>query len=900
MYLRDARHVDKFMYTLKDETFYEPYEVRYQPSQEYIALVTDLLRDLRNDWSTTRDGFWFHIHPREFALPVQGWKVHVSATINNGASILERVAKIALANNVPFKFALDRNILSLISSKKWNRGGSGKFITTYPTDLPSFKRLLEDLHAELQDEEGPYILSDKRYKDCRVLYYRFGGIKRTTQIDIMGKEVPVLISPNGEAVPDIRTPYFAPPPWVTDPFPSQESEEQDMTLNARRYLVKRALTFSNSGGVYVAEDRSTGKEVIIKEARTHTLMDGRGNDAIKLLKKEQEILELLGGRDITPKALESFYDWENFFLAQEYVEGLDLREIMLTQSPLLRVRPSLADTSQFYEVFRNIFKSFAQAVHLLHKHNIVFGDLSANNLKIDPLTYSVRLIDFEGAFRLGIDEPTYLYTPGFRDALIVRKNTTPNFGDDLYGLAAIMFYTIFPIHTLSSLRTDLYDTVLKTVLDDMGWVETEVFNIITGLSKSEITCAHACELLDKPARILPPHYSDNVDPDFCNKTSQELGDFILANIRAGGTGALFPGDPFMHQTNFLSLGFGACGVLYALKKCGFEVPESASDWLEQELDKVQSKNMPPGLLTGASGIAWSLWDLGLQDRAAAFMDMANQSALLKRHHSYLYGMAGIGMANLHFYFRTKRPEYLAMATELAQSLLQGARESDTGIYWENDRLVHLGYGYGQSGVALFFLRLFQLSGTEKFLSEGRRALEFDLSHGVEMENGVLSFPRGPSDFTFDPYLEEGSAGIARVAIRYDMWGNMEKILSDVHRKYTRYAGLLYGLGSFIDVLTDAFLFSNEAKFLEMAKRPISGLRDIYLIKQLHGSATPGDGLFRVSCDYATGVAGVLRAVHRHAHLDEADFVLDEVISTPTNRDESFAVHAARHASSAVS
>lgn len=899
MYLRDARHVDKFMYTLKDETFYEPFEARYEPSHEYVDLVNGLLRDVPGDWITTRDGLWFHTHPKKFPLPVQGWKVHVSATLNNAESILERVARVALAHNLPFKFALDRNILSLFSSKKWNRGGSGKFITSYPIDLASFQRLLEDLHASLRDEEGPYILSDKRYKDCRVLYYRYGGIKRTAQIDIMGKEVPVLISPSGEPVPDIRTPYFSPPSWVTDPFPDEEAEEEDMTLKSGRYLVKQALAFSNSGGVYVAEDQTTGKDVIIKEARPHTLMDGRGNNAIKLLTKERDILGLLRDTNISPQPMDSFHDWENFFLVQEYLEGLDLREIMLTQSPLTRVNPSLADTRAFYEVFKNVCKSFARAVSVLHEHNIVFGDLSANNIKIDPVTHAVRLIDFEGSFRVGVDEPTYLYTPGFKDALSVRRNSIANFEDDLYGLAAIMFYTIFPIHALSAVRPDLYDTVLKTVLDDMGWSKTEVFTIINGLSRNEITSDQASELFDTQVELLPPHYSENVASDFCTKTSQELSGFILANMRAGGTSSLFPGDPFMDQTNSVSLGFGACGVLYALKKCGFEIPSSAYDSLEQELDNVRPEKMPPGLLTGASGIAWALSDLGFEDRAAAFIEMANRSALVKRHHSYLYGMAGIGMANLHFYFRTKKPEYLAIASELAESLLQTSQESDTGIYWKNDELVHLGYGYGQSGVALFFLRLFQLTGTEEFLAQGKRALEFDLSHGVEVENGVLSFPRGPSDFTFDPYIEEGSAGIARVAIRYGIWNNMEKILSDVHRKYARYVGLLYGLGGFIDVLTDAYLFSNEAKYWEMAKRPIAGLKDIYLIKRSQGLATPGDGLFRISCDYGTGIAGVLRALHRHAHLDEADFVLDEVVSAK-NRNEPVSIPVARHASNAVS
>ncbi len=478
-----------------------------------------------------------------------------------------------------------------------------------------------------------------------------------------------------------------------------------------------------------------------------------------------------------------------------------------------------------------------------------------------------------------------LYTPGFRDVLRL-SNNSPTFEDDLYGLAANMLYMIFPIHALSSVRPDFYDTVVKTVLADAGWSQTEVCNIITGLAKNQMTCTRAYELLEKPAQVVSPKYTADIEAGTCNKISQELGSFLLAHMCTGQKGGLFPADPFMHETNSLSLGFGACGVLYALKKCGFEIPPCAYDWLQQELDHVKGERFPPGLLTGTSGIAWTLAELGFEDRAAEFMKMANQSALLQRHHSYFYGMAGVGMANLYLYVRTKKPDYLAVASDLAESLLKVAQESERGIHWEDDKLVHLGYGYGQSGVALFLLRLFQLSGRKAFLIEGRRALEFDLSHSIEAESGVLSFPRALSDPTIEPYLEEGSAGIAKVAIRYGLWDQVERILPDVHRKYAVFAGLLFGLGSFVDVLTDAFLFSNKEKFLEMAKRPIAGIRDIYLIKQAHGSATPGDGLFRISCDYATGVAGVLRALHRVTHVGPADFVLDEIASGSAGRDHS--------------
>jgi hypothetical protein len=61
----------------------------------------------------------------------------------------------------------------------------------------------------------------------------------------------------------------------------------------------------------------------------------------------------------------------------------------------------------------------------------------------------------------------------------------------------------------------------------------------------------------------------------------------------------------------------------------------------------------------------------------------------------------------------------------------------------------------------------------------------------------------------------------------------------------------------------------------MAELPITGIKQMYLLKTPQGFATPGDSLFRISCDYATGVAGVMRTLHRYATLDQADFMLEE-------------------------
>ena len=532
-----------------------------------------------------------------------------------------------------------------------------------------------------------------------------------------------------------------------------------------------------------------------------------------------------------------FSEWEHSFLVEEYLGGLDIRELVLLQSPLMLVRPSADDSSRFYEIFRKTFSSFLNAVAVAHANGVVLGDLSAANLKIDPETYTVRLIDFEGAFRAGVDPPSLLFTRGFKDPN--RENRFHEFSDDLYAAAAIMLYALFPIAALSSLRRDLYENVFRTFVEEVGWARTPVYEIVNGLLKSTLTPSSALELLDRPVEIAAPRYGEDADADACRTIARGLGDFLRSHMQPSRKSELFPADPFVHHTNALSLGFGACGVLYALRKSGFEVPQQAYDWLEKTLDDCDPDDLAPGLLTGSAGIAWCLWELGLRERATALIAQANASPLLQHHHSYLYGMAGIGMANLHFYLRTAHERYLSLANGLADALLETAKHDEHGTSWEADEVTHLGFGYGQSGVALFLLRLSQLSGRSELLAVGKRALDFDLSYGIEHESGVLSFPRAPGNLTIDPYIEEGSAGIAKVAMRYGVWERMDAILSDCWRKYASFPGLLYGLGSFVDVLTDAHLFSGDRKYLEMAKRPISGLRDLYVLERSRGYCDAG-------------------------------------------------------------
>jgi serine/threonine protein kinase len=684
----------------------------------------------------------------------------------------------------------------------------------------------------------------------------------------MGEQVPILYSPEGEPLPDVRTPYFNPPGWVTDPFlEGQEATPEMPILKEGRYSIVSALSFSNSGGVYLAQDNESGENVVIKEARPYTNVDENGNEAIGILKLEFEILKMLQDDGAVPKTLDFFYEWEHAYLVEEYIKGVGIREILLAKNPLLNVNPTLSDTEKYYDCFRKIFTSFNEILKIVHNKGIILGDLSANNFIIDPDNYTIRLIDLEGAFRVGIDTPTYMHTPGFRKLQRVLSKSQ-DFSDDFYTMGVIMFYFLFPISTISDLKDDVFDGVLKAMLNDAGW-PSKVFELINGLVEGKKGYDDVRILLEGQVELREPKYQCDVTNPEINKIIEGFGEFILNSMEANREDRLFPADPFMYNTNSLSLGFGACGVLYALKKCNFEIPDEAKLWVEKNLKRVNEKMYPPGLLTGTSGLSYTLWQLGYEDIALEMMSLTNKHEMLRKNHSLYYGDAGVGMTNLYLYHQTKNDSFLQFATALGNHLLMVAKENERGTYWEDaEGNVWLGYGYGQSGVALFLLKLFELTNNASYLECGKEALAYDLSHAYSTEDNILSFADSAADTsTFSPYLEVGTAGIIKVLLRYEMFDEIDKLVNDLARKYAVGIGLSWGLASFIDVFIDLYKHTKDAKYLEMIKKPLAGIKDIYLVKTSKGLAVPGEGMFRISCDYATGVAGVMHTLHKYVSLN---------------------------------
>src|SRR5690606_3737264 len=170
---------------------------KYKPGSELINIVRAVIP---LDWNITKIGNWYKVLPPVYDMPKQGWKIHISAMPSNCAEIITQVTQICAEKNIPYKFLLDTFVVELSTSKSWTREASGKFITIYPQNEEAFKEQIELFYEQLKDFNGAYILTDKRYKDSKIIYYRYGGIIGEWGLGVYGEKKYMLTAPNGDQV----------------------------------------------------------------------------------------------------------------------------------------------------------------------------------------------------------------------------------------------------------------------------------------------------------------------------------------------------------------------------------------------------------------------------------------------------------------------------------------------------------------------------------------------------------------------------------------------------------------------------------------------------------------------------------------------------------------------------
>jgi serine/threonine protein kinase len=765
-------------------------------------------------WLRAERGFWVSLRPVDAPLVKQGWKIHVSVTLDDAARVCELVRDFCVRHALPVKMLRSRKAAHYLNNKYAARAGSGKLITVYPADEAALERALTGLSAALAGTTGPDILSDLRYGDSP-LFVRHGAFVRqsgTNDAPVTGEQEPAFSLPPWVRVPDVLRPHYE--LWRSgddgDDFP---------------YEIGDTLHYANGGGVYRARDVRTGVEVVLREARPHAGLDVDGADAVVRLGREHGTLRRLQGLDCVPRLIEYRRAWEHHFLVEEYVEGETLADAMLHRQPLTEPDPTSAARAEYTAWVLAVTGRLGRALDAVHARGVRVGGLHPGNVIVRP-DGSVCLVDFELAGDLLNDRR--------RSALAAVAFTAPpslsGAAADRYLLDCIRLWLLLPLDARPAQEPYRVTTLVRAA--------ERLYPLPAGFGAALLR------------GLRPPEPPDELDTAGALLTGDRLDwpairDRLVAGIHAcatpGRTDRLFPGDPQQFADGGTSLAYGAAGVLHALHHVGAPIPGEYVDWLVRAADR----DPRPGLYTGAHGVAGVLHELGRTEAALELLDRVAPSEPAVPGVGMLDGRAGIGLALLHFARLTGDIELLIRARWTAESIGYLRTPAQGGLF------------RGTTGAALLHLHLYEDDGDPAHLDRAAAALRADAARGEHLANGsfqLVDAGRHRLD------LDAGSGGVALVAQHYlrhrddaGLAAVVDGVRTGCRCALVQMPGLLLGRAGML--AAQVRLGTRRAELREQVRR--LGWHARTYRGQL---VFPGHGLLRLSADLGTGAAGVLLAM----------------------------------------
>lgn len=809
-------------------------------------------------WKRSADDSWVFFQPVDAELAEQGWKIHVSVTPADAEETIGIVARHCFTRRIPFKVLASPRVHLRMNSKYAPRGGSGKLITVYPDTVAALHDTLEELEGVLGGRRGPYVLSDLRWREGP-LYVRYGGFKELHTADERGRRVLALRQPDGKLTPDVRGPSFQIPPWVEIPgfLAEQQRVNASAFTDSLPYTVRKALHFSNGGGIYLADDPGTGKSVVLREARPFAGLDGAGMDAVSRLYREADALRDLGDLDFVPTPLGTLVCWEHHFLAQEYIEGQTLWDFIVEHNPATRSSVTQDELSVYARTAAAVLDQIAEALSAVHDRGYVYGDLHPRNVIVRP-DGRIALVDFEVAYRPGVDAQPTLACPGF-----VAEHASTGTARDTYALDCLRVAMFLPLTQLLDL-----DAGKARELPD---AVAGLFPAVGQMDDALVERLRPLPLREEAGSGLATAFAaagDDLDGADIHALTDAMARGINASATPGRTDRLFPGDPKALDDGGHTLAHGAAGVLYALRATGRPVEQEHVEWLSAAALRAPAR---AGLWDGLHGTALVLHGLGREQEAYEVLERAAPAARGVTALGLHDGLAGIGLTLRHMAASTAGPHWRRSLDEITTRLADAVSAREDGAPSRAD--ARAGLLHGPTGAALFFLRRHQDTRDEVYLDLAARALEADLGHCRTDDKGDVSLAQGPRRM---PYLGHGSGGLAETVslfLRHRPDGRLAGLRKGILRAcappFTIEPGLLMGRAGLMMVLAAHTSRTAAPDARDDRSHALAGhVRRLawHAVARDHSSdagrtvAFPGHRLLRLSMDLGSGTAGALLAL----------------------------------------
>lgn len=829
------------------------------------------------DWLDYTDNYWHYMMytDNDNILPDQGWKIHITATINEAQRLLYDVSNYLIQHRISFKFAVNKNELIQKNSKYADRAASGKFVTIYPHNEKEFVELLKPLERITSIyHAGPYILNDKQWHNSNV-FFRYGGFSEM-MMNYKGNFVAAIKDNRGNLVPDKRVPYYYVPPFVKEPKEIQQTlgGSGDSTFEElQKYKNIKAIHFSDAGGVYKAS--KDNKQLILKEGRPQAGLDANGLSGYDRVKREYSFLKKLIDVPSVVTPVNYFVAWKHNYLVENMVQGSPLEDYVATKFPfMLYSNPAKkAKDKSVYDYLLHvkvIISNIFNALDAIHNHGIAICDLQTNNIMVSK-DDSVTLIDFETADIAGNKYVPGLQTPEFAPNIVLESEQA-----DWFALKRIVSFLFMPVMISEKLVPGISRIKLNRVKDVFGEETVKYINSVT-------------EAIDRKAQYTEDNTDEQhhfltlpnkrVDVSSVDNIVWELRKGLLENMNVK-TSALIKGNPIYYRfpmSNY-TIDHGAFGGIMALlrsKKDADEISILFKEWLNKQRQQVLFYLGDPrtklGLFDGITGICSCLYEIG--DRNTAIMLFKKVLKKVDRGQldfSIYSGLAGIGLESVAFYQITKDKYFIEKAKNIARKIISNFQSNILVQGSKPKRSYEVGLLNGLAGESLFLLKLYEIDEQNELFLMASKIIDHILNYDVspDGEAGLLTtnFDRHTSRAL--PYLDDGSIGLALVMLefyRHDHGflnkGNrkvqLKKLINSSFMTCSANGGLF---GGYAGTLVLANALKNLFHDNSLMEFSLKGLNLFIFRYGRHELFIPADLGYKCSLDLSSGTSGLLLAM----------------------------------------
>ncbi|MFA9413559.1 hypothetical protein ACERC8_02815 [Streptococcus sp. E29BA] len=513
-------------------------------------------------------------------LPVFGYKIHVSATWENYQDIKNILIPLLDEQQVAYKYLKDDKEVWTNFSVKETMAESGKFFTIYPENHQHFLTLLDWLYDALpRDWEGIYIMSDRPYKDSKLLFYRFGTIR--LDLKHIKDGFPTLIGSNQEEWQDVQRNYFDLPSWIDDIQPDDTVEDSYLGNHYQIDSIKKA---SNGGNVYAGCRLSDGQAIVMKESRPHVLQH---DNLKKELLRSKEYEQATRLNHYVPKTVEKVKEWLNTYYIYEEIIGEDFYTYIKSYTVFAYRSENTDDFRNNLGLFRHFLDMTDKLLELVayfHQQNLILHDIHPDNLLID------------GAGELYFVDLEYLYQEGdkplsgiYHDIALKEWNGLDGKVADCHKVANLLLYCLarLQVKKASELKTNL--RILHHLLENYG-IKTDLRGFFSYLLSPNANIKTARNLLRMlKMDTVPADFSYELDATALNKEELTGPSFLSRVSLLNDTFAIYQvslaqKELFRYQVDTASL-YGLTGLLGSLILLKDDLPD---ELLSYGLDKVQS------------------------------------------------------------------------------------------------------------------------------------------------------------------------------------------------------------------------------------------------------------------------------------------------------------------------